>query len=54
MGGPRRVPRGPQEGSQKRSGPGKGCKSIGKCSLFLRKRKKIRIKKLKLRGLDGH
>jgi hypothetical protein len=42
--GPRRVPRGPQEGSQKESSPGKGCKSKGRCSLFLRKRKKIRKK----------
>jgi hypothetical protein len=32
------------EGSQKRSGPGKGCESKGRCSLFLRKRKKIRKK----------
>jgi hypothetical protein len=46
-GGPGRVPRGPQEGSQKRSDPGKGCESKGRCSLFLRKRKKIRRKKSK-------
>jgi hypothetical protein len=44
QGDPGRVPRGSQEGSQKASGPGKGCESIGRCSLFLRKRKKIRKK----------
>jgi hypothetical protein len=44
MGGPGRVPRGPQEGSQKESGPGKGCESKDRCSLFLRKKKKIRNK----------
>jgi hypothetical protein len=44
QGGPGRVPRGPKEGSQKESGPGKGCKGKGKCNLILRKRKKIRKK----------
>jgi hypothetical protein len=47
-GGPRRVASGPQEGSQKGSDPGKGCENKGRCSLFLRKRRKIR-KKFKLK-----
>jgi hypothetical protein len=42
--GPRKGPQGAQEGSQKGSGPGKGCESKGRCSLFLRKRKKVRRK----------
>jgi hypothetical protein len=44
QGGPRGSQKGPQraqEESQKGSGPGKGCESKGRCSLFLRKRKKI-------------
>ena len=47
------VPRGPQEGSQKGSGPGKGCESIGRCSLFLRKRKKNKKKKIKVKWFLG-
>jgi hypothetical protein len=49
QGGPAKVPRRPQEGSQKGSGPGKSCESIGRCSMFLRKRKKIR-KRIKVKG----
>jgi hypothetical protein len=55
-GGPQKGPQGAQEGSQKRSGPGKGCESKGRCSLLLRKRKKIRKKnqnKMVLRVIGG-
>jgi hypothetical protein len=42
-------PKGPQEGSQKGSSSGKGCESKGRCSLFLRKRNKIKTK-IKVKG----
>jgi hypothetical protein len=49
-GGPQKGPQEAQEGSQKGSGPGKGCLSKGRRSLSLRKRKKIRRRKIKVKG----